>query len=302
MATRAKPEHQAAKIVSQAMALGESRHGSKTVGSIHSVGTARAYQQALKNAGEWGKSNGARSLKDWSPSVARQYLVYRADQVSQKTLDLDRQALQILPAIEKLDRTKSTFDAERKLAKEGRAYTQNQVDAIAGAQNARNALATEIASVAGLRAHELHTIQPAAEQPASNHREWSPSRFSGIEEGERYTVTGKGGLTREVMIPAALAARLEASRLNDPVAVKDRGINYQQAYNIAAGNSWSASFTRCSQTTLGYSTGAHGVRHGYAQRRMDTLQGNGMKYPDALLIVSQEMGHFRPDITEVYLR
>ena len=35
---------------------------------------------------------------------------------------------------------------------------------------------------------------------------------------------------------------------------------------------------------------------------MNTLQGNGYEYREALEIVSQEMGHFRADITEVYLR
>jgi hypothetical protein len=35
---------------------------------------------------------------------------------------------------------------------------------------------------------------------------------------------------------------------------------------------------------------------------MDTLQGAGRSYEDALAVVSQEMGHFRADITEVYLR
>jgi hypothetical protein len=35
---------------------------------------------------------------------------------------------------------------------------------------------------------------------------------------------------------------------------------------------------------------------------MAMLQGRGLTYTAALEIVSQEMGHFRGDITEVYLR
>ena len=34
----------------------------------------------------------------------------------------------------------------------------------------------------------------------------------------------------------------------------------------------------------------------------NTLQGLGYRYENALAVVSQELGHFRPDITEVYLR
>ena len=44
------------------------------------------------------------------------------------------------------------------------------------------------------------------------------------------------------------------------------------------------------------------MRHEYAQERMETLQSMGYEYREALEVVSQEMGHFRPDITEVYLR
>ncbi|RCS56703.1 site-specific integrase, partial [Brachybacterium sp. JB7] len=61
-------------------------------------------------------------------------------------------------------------------------------------------------------------------------------------------------------------------------------------------------FTRASQRGLGWSNGAHGVRHSYAQERMGELQRSGLAYRDALETVSQEMGHFRPAITEVYLR
>jgi hypothetical protein len=35
---------------------------------------------------------------------------------------------------------------------------------------------------------------------------------------------------------------------------------------------------------------------------MEELQSKGFYYSDALAIISQEMGQFRPDITEVYLR
>ncbi|MFT7318300.1 MAG: hypothetical protein ACI8WF_002750, partial [Pseudoalteromonas distincta] len=43
-------------------------------------------------------------------------------------------------------------------------------------------------------------------------------------------------------------------------------------------------------------------RHSYAQERMIELNALGFKYKTALETVSQEMGHFRPEITEVYLR
>jgi integrase len=49
-------------------------------------------------------------------------------------------------------------------------------------------------------------------------------------------------------------------------------------------------------------TGSHGLRHNYAQDRMEQLTSGGMSYDKALATVSDEMGHHRPEITQVYLR
>jgi len=127
-------------------------------------------------------------------------------------------------------------------------------------------------------------------------------RFQGRVDQVRYTVVGKGGLVREVPIPRPLAEELESRRLPAPIRVTDRQVYYAQAYDLGGGNGWSASFRAASYRALEWSTGAHGLRHSSAQERVDELQNRGMDYREALEVVSQEMGHFRPDITEVYLR
>jgi uncharacterized protein YoaH (UPF0181 family) len=71
---------------------------------------------------------------------------------------------------------------------------------------------------------------------------------------------------------------------------------------LGAGQALSQAFSKASQTTFGDSNGLHGVRHSYAQERMRELQALGKSYDQSIAIVSQELGHFRPDITEVYLR
>ncbi len=38
---------------------------------------------------------------------------------------------------------------------------------------------------------------------------------------------------------------------------------------------------------------AHGLRHSYAQERMQELLGRGVSYNQARELVSQELGHFR---------
>lgn len=133
------------------------------------------------------------------------------------------------------------------------------------------------------------------------HRTWSLERFTG-RSGERYTVHGKGGLLREVLIPSNLAKELEQHRSIQKVLVKDRTINYYSYYDIGGGKRWSNSVSAASKRVLNWSHGAHGLRHGYAQERMNELQQTGFSYQHALSLVSQTLGHFRPDITEVYLR
>jgi integrase len=299
MPSFAKSTNQSERAVSRAMKL-TARHDSRNDGNVHSIGTARAYESALDQVAKWDRAQGGVGLDRLTTEQAQAYLAERSEDLSQSTLDLHRQALQILPGVDKLDRVKSEVDRPG-LADRGRAYTPAQVQAIAAAQTEKNALATEIAHAAGLRAHELLTIRPLSEQPASGHRTWSAERFAG-REGVPYSVVGKGGLIREVQIPADLAQRLEARRLDIPRNVTDRGVRYQTHYNIGGGNAWSSSFSKVSKSELGYSTGAHGLRHSYAQQRMDELQGQGRQYESSLEVVSQEMGHFRPDITEVYLR
>lgn len=273
--------------------------GSRSTGKIHSLATFNKYVGALKQAGEWaGAHAGLRHLETFTPEIAQQYLADRATQgLGQKQLDTDRNALEFVTGKGSLEREWALTQAERR----SRAYTPEQIHLIAACQRDRHALATEVAWRAGLRAHELLTLQRADEARASTHRHWSKERFQG-REGEHYVVTGKGGLRRDVSVPAGLAARLEASRHENACTVTDRGIAYRQHYNIGGGNAWSKSFGEASTRALGWSHGAHGLRHSYAQERMAELQEQGKSYHHAREIVSQELGHFRGDIVEVYLR
>lgn len=294
---------QAARAVRALAAHGQPRHGHAGDGKIHSLGTERNYEQALKGVAEFIQARKLGDLRGLTRETALAYLEARSQEVGQKTLDLDRQAMQAVLGGDKLPVVKSELG--QILA--SRAYTPTQTRLVADAQSARHRLATLIAADAGLRAHELLTLRPVAEQPptqrpAEGARHFRPDRFEGRGDVAVYTVKGKGGLCREVALDRALADRLEAARLPQPRTVYDRGIRHEQHYDIGGGKQWTDSFSKAAQRTLGWSEGAHGLRHGYAQSRMDTLQGAGRNYEEALAIVSQEMGHFRADITEVYLR
>lgn len=268
---------------------------------IHSLSTQRVYSVSLGLLGRWMRERRlGTDLRQLAEDQSLQWLCERSEEVGQKCLDNDRLAISKTLGFT-LPRIPSNHDSERRLAEHSRAYTTVQITRIQDHQSERNRFATEIIATAGLRAHETLTLRPALSRAATTDREWSPDRFLG-RSGQRYTVAGKGGLVREVLVPDALAAYLEAHRLLRPVTVRDRQINYQSHYDIAGGNAWSKSFTEASEHALGYSHGGHGLRHSYAQNRMNQLQGLGLSYEQALAIVSQELGHFRPDITEVYLR
>lgn len=288
------PEKQAAK-----MAAAVGRDFNK---ELKSVRTTANYQQALKNVA-LAQVKAGKHLRDITPERAQAYLENRASEVGQKQLDMERQAVQKLMQItgalnptEKLAVTKSHHEQKQ----ESRAYSKEQVSAIAARQTEKNALATQVAYTAGLRAHELLTLQKAEQRPADP-RPSNAEKFSG-REGQIYTVDGKGGLVREVLIPNNLAEKLEEKRLEVAQTITDRGVHYKQHYDIGGGQRWSASFSKASNARLGWSSGAHGLRHSYAQERLEELQEKGFSYERALETVSQEMGHFRPEITEVYLR
>ena len=290
------PKAQAEHAVSRKIALGTGRHDHPNDGRIHSLGTARGYEQALKGFADYLRQYRLGDLHSATEQEARQYLAERSEIVGQKTLDLDRQAIQI-----HLGQRLEIVSSSKLSTLSTRSYTPAQVERIAHAQSEANSLATRLAYHAGLRAHELLTLRPAGERAASGHRQWSAERFTG-REGDRYTVVGKGGLVREVVLSRELATALEARRLEEPRLVIDRGVHYSQHYDIGGGRTWSQSFSSASKRELGFSNGAHGLRHSYAQERMNELQQQGMRYDQAKATVAQEVGHFDKDTTEAYLR
>jgi integrase len=274
--------------------------------ALHSVGTVRNYEQALTRVGEWVRASRCcqGDLRKLTPELALDYLRQRGETVGQKTLDMERQAIQAMmqhiTGVMAPGKTLPVIKSEHAQILHSRAYTPTQVALIAAAQTPENALATELAHAAGLRAHELLTLLPRDERSPDN-RPANPTKWQG-REGCLYTVRGKGGLVREVLVPHVLAERLEALRLASPKNVTDRGVYHRSHYALAGGQRWSNSFSAAAKRTLGWSEGAHGVRHSYAQERIRELQHSGLLRDDALRTVSQEMGHFRPEITETYLR
>lgn len=310
----AKSESQAASVMKEIqgkLTPEEIESGRDKDSKIESVGTVRDYEQALKTCCDYMKEFKLGALREMTPDQAKTYLEIRATECSQSTINMDRQAIQFMMqhVTHQLDKDQPLYDSKTEKIPESsketilnsRSYTPEQVQRITEHQTDRHALSTQICHEAGLRAHELFTLRPSGEMTPSP-REVHPEKFSHMPNPtQTYTVEGKGGLIREVQIPNHLAEQLEARRLETPMLVTDRNVNYTTHYDIAAGHKFSDAFSKASSRSLGYSNGAHGLRHSYAQDRYEQL-ANYLVRDDVMRVISQELGHFRPDITEVYLR
>ncbi|WP_052447979.1 integrase domain-containing protein [Vibrio rotiferianus] len=272
----------------------------QNVGNYKPMQSIRSINDTSDALANIAKNMGVKRIKHITPEMAKTYLEQKRDSyASQKSLDRDRKALSIALQI-KLDR--SEYTAIKETVLKTRSYTSPQVTEICRHMSERNSFSVRLAHSAGLRAHELLTITRASENSPSNTRSWSEDRFSG-REGVTYLVTGKGGLRREVQISRELSVELESKRLSSPKVVTDRKVHYLQYYDIGGGKNLSSAFSRASKKALNFSHGLHGVRHSYAQERMDEVKTHfKVGHDQARDIVAQELGHFRGYITEVYLR
>lgn len=311
-------KEQSEAVLKKHLAVGSSKANIENIGNTtyKKFTSMRSYKESSSTLARIAKDMNVSKLKDINIERAQEYLNSRRDSeragqnvlhvelggrtnqrlLSQKTLDAERKSLSIL-----LGEPIARVYSSAKKPDSSRSYRNDQVEIISKAQSPRNALSTKISLAAGLRAHELLQIRKASELQVTASRKWSDNRFDGLK-GEKYVVIGKGGLIREVRIPHELSKELESRRHNAPVEVKDRGVKYKSLYDIGGGNSFSKSFSAASKRTLGWSNGAHGLRHQYAQSRLAHFKSKGYNDEEAKLFVSQELGHFRASIVEVYLK
>src|SRR5260221_7574101 len=124
-----KANKQAKYVIKQQLQIGQARHTNRNDNKIHSLGTERNFTQALTLFTKWLQKNKRGDLKCATVQIAKDYLEERGQQVAQKTLDQDRQALQLYLAT-KLPVIKS----ELTQALKSRAYSIEQAKKIAEAQ------------------------------------------------------------------------------------------------------------------------------------------------------------------------
>lgn len=291
------PRELARKLVSSVVAFGKKKNslGALVDHVIVSVGTARSFEQCVREFLTWRLGGGTAIDAPVTRAELEHYLVQESQCWRQKTLDQHRQALSLLFCV-----TLPNFDAGIPTFTAGRAYTHEEMEKIARCQSEHNGLGTRIAFSSGLRASELIELREAHELDPESNRPWRSDLFLGLPEGLIYRTAGKGGLARSVWIPHELHKQLQLRRLETPISVVDRTVHRTRVFDIGGGHSLSESFSSSSIRQLGFSMGLHGLRHAYAQRRLNVLLTMGQEPLDCLEIVSQELGHLRPEISLAY--
>ena len=285
------------RLIQKRSALGKSRAYGRENKFISSIGAQRSYHSAISLYLGWRDENNLPTSQQDKLSDLINFLSEISEIYMQKTID------QYLGALSIVFKKKLPYIKSEIPEKNGaRNYYLSEVLLIIRDLDEKNALSILICYFAGLRAHEVATIKRPNEAKKSNTRKWSNDRFKGLDNYHIYLVTGKGGLVREVAIPTELSEIIEKRRYFEPNKVKDRGIYYLSNYDLGCGKALSESFLRASAKLLGWSTGLHGLRHSYAQSRLYKLIDLVVTFNDALKIVSEELGHFRPSVTLCYLR
>ena len=106
-------------------------------------------------------------------------------------------------------------------------------------------------------------------------------------------ISGKGGKDREVP--------LSKETYNALKSLLDKADKSDGKYKFNM-DTYRNTLKEAAQASNQDYTGSHGLRWNFAQEKFMDLQAHGKTYEQALQIVSNLLGHERPDITEHYLR
>lgn len=294
------PKIAAARAVRENVSHGLSRHTSPELArtKVVSILTETAHVAALTGFARWLSLVSGRHLKNSTPEYATRYLNHIAQTKKQASVSIARQAinLHLLPKNQV-----PYVNSEIATSLENRAYTDAEIELLRHEAQPALSLSIGISASAGLRGMELITIAPLSALNPSP-RIWHCGLFSGREDQVRYAVRGKGGLNREIRVTPKIAEQLDSTARPHPITVSHRGAHLHSHFDVIGGHAFSIQFGRLSKRILGFSLGAHGLRHSFCQQRRNELLSLGFSMDHAIKILSQELGHFCSKNTFAYLR
>jgi integrase len=285
----------ARELVAQRTTHGIPRSQAKRARTISSVGTERTYRQQVKTFHVWRGAMGLPFDGYVSHDQLIEYLEQLAEIRSQKGLDQARQALQVV-----YDKILPRIESELPERRRDKYIARPAMEGILANFSERHSLSAMICLDGGLRASELLTLRRRHELQPTAGRDWSANLFLGRADYQLFCVEGKGGLVRAVALNRVLAEQLEQHRFEALRQIRDREINRWKAYDIPGGQNFSNYFSKKSFEALRTHYGAHSLRHTWAQNRFNVITQH-VKHAEAMRILSQECGHFRPQVTFGYL-
>ncbi|WP_419783313.1 tyrosine-type recombinase/integrase [Maridesulfovibrio sp.] len=253
--------------------------------AIYSYKTADAYREIWLRFAKFARKNeGLRDLVKVEPRHVRSYLEHCAEKgVSAATfgqyaaaLGKFENALNLFVRGKRSYNLRSGIKAARRPAvnlvrfDDSRAY-ERPVELVSSVRSESHQLAAQIQLHTGCRVREAALIES-----------------SQVSNGQ-FSYQGKGGLVVTKNIPQVLESKLRVY------------FNREGQFKIDP-EKYRRSLKTASVATGQKYQGSHGLRWSYAQGRMVELRMNNVSYYDSLRIVSYELGHKRPDITEHYLR
>lgn len=158
------------------------------------------------------------------------------------------------------------------------------VDVILGnIGNEKHRVAAQTQLLSGARIHEISLIK-IGQLRGIGHDDDTGAQGGKIE------IKGKGGKIRELCVTPEIYEKISDIIKSDGEFRIDK-------------NKYRTDMRRACEICDAEYNGTHGLRWTYAQDRMAELQSvHNKTYEEALLIVSKELGHERPDVTEHYLR
>lgn len=183
-----------------------------------------------------------------------------------------------------VDSTKEVSELERGV--DGRAYNDPRV-IVDSIEREDHRLVASIQLEAGARVNEASLIDEQRLGGITEHM----GRDVGVihlQDGD-----AKGGLERDLYLPRDTYEKLE-------LYVQEHGkLHVPDGYDRDV---YRAAIKEAAEENGQKYTGSHGLRHNYAQARMEELKAEGVGESAAKTAISVEMGHFREDITDHYLR
>jgi len=297
---RGNISYQVHQVFSTIIAFGSSKHeakkearaaGAKTwheLGkslNIYSYNTADSYRDIVKEAFSYIKENfGVKDITKIQSEHIQSYLESKIEE-NIKYSSFQKYAA----ACEKLEVALSRFTGKEYSfdLKETRELAQQilqKTDAHRAYQNPKAVINT-------IENSTYRTLAQAQLESGARVSELNHLKLSQFKENQAIEVQGKGGKIRDLELSKETYDSLKSLVENS----QDKKLVFStDAYRNELKSA-------CERTGEQYQ-GTHGLRWSYSQNLFKQLQQSGKTYEESLSIVSQKLGHERPDITEHYLR